>query len=96
MVKPDLDLWTETDPIFRVVNRFCILCLIGSRVRSDNGRVGSSFSICSPLCQNPWDDFDNLLKKKILIYVWETAVVSCPWFLVHSFLICFQHSRLLS
>ncbi|MFS8015348.1 hypothetical protein Hanom_Chr15g01355351 [Helianthus anomalus] len=38
MVKPDLDLWTRTDPIFRVVNRFCILCLIGSRVRS--GRVG--------------------------------------------------------
>ncbi|MFS7989082.1 hypothetical protein Hanom_Chr11g01042551 [Helianthus anomalus] len=32
MVKPDLDLLTRTDPIFRVVNRFCILCLIGSRV----------------------------------------------------------------
>ncbi|MFS8028155.1 hypothetical protein Hanom_Chr16g01507151 [Helianthus anomalus] len=32
MVKPDLDLWTGTDPIFRVVNRSCILCLIGSRV----------------------------------------------------------------
>ncbi|KAM0066499.1 hypothetical protein Hdeb2414_s0002g00049751 [Helianthus debilis subsp. tardiflorus] len=42
MVKPDLDLWTGTDPIFRVVNRFCILCLIGSR-------VGSGFSFCSPL-----------------------------------------------
>ncbi|KAJ0810843.1 hypothetical protein HanPI659440_Chr01g0031441 [Helianthus annuus] len=40
MVKPDLDLWTGTDPIFRVVNRFCILCLIGSRVVSGNGRVG--------------------------------------------------------
>ncbi|MFS8027109.1 hypothetical protein Hanom_Chr16g01494751 [Helianthus anomalus] len=38
MVKPDLDLWTGTDPIFRVVNRFRILCLIGSRVGS--GRVG--------------------------------------------------------
>ncbi|MFS7975942.1 hypothetical protein Hanom_Chr10g00886601 [Helianthus anomalus] len=41
MVKPDLDLWTGTDPIFRVVNRFCILCLIDSR-------VGSGFSFCSP------------------------------------------------
>ncbi|MFS7961653.1 hypothetical protein Hanom_Chr08g00717621 [Helianthus anomalus] len=40
MVKPDLDLWTVTDPIFRVVNRFCILCLTGSRVGSGNGRVG--------------------------------------------------------
>ncbi|MFS8030387.1 hypothetical protein Hanom_Chr17g01533431 [Helianthus anomalus] len=39
MVTPDLDLWTGTDPIFRVVNRFCILRLIGSRVGSDNGRV---------------------------------------------------------
>ncbi|MFS7939642.1 hypothetical protein Hanom_Chr05g00454211 [Helianthus anomalus] len=39
----------RTDPIFRVVNRFCILCLIGSRVRSGNGRVGSGFSFCSPL-----------------------------------------------
>ncbi|MFS8010914.1 hypothetical protein Hanom_Chr14g01302541 [Helianthus anomalus] len=39
MVKPDLDLWTGTDPIFRVVNRFCILCLTGSQVRSGNGRV---------------------------------------------------------
>ncbi|MFS8035205.1 hypothetical protein Hanom_Chr17g01590341 [Helianthus anomalus] len=37
MVKPDLDLWTGTDLIFRVVNRVCILCLIGSRVGS--GRV---------------------------------------------------------
>ncbi|MFS7902372.1 hypothetical protein Hanom_Chr01g00010521 [Helianthus anomalus] len=43
MVKPDLDLWTGTDPIFRVVNRFCILCLIGSRVGSGNGRVGFLF-----------------------------------------------------
>ncbi|MFS7901835.1 hypothetical protein Hanom_Chr01g00004291 [Helianthus anomalus] len=34
MVKPDLDIWTLTD---RVVNRFCILCLIGSHVGS--GRV---------------------------------------------------------
>ncbi|MFS7903864.1 hypothetical protein Hanom_Chr01g00029201 [Helianthus anomalus] len=42
MVKPDLDLWTGTDPIFRVVNRFCILCLIGSRVGSGNGRIGFS------------------------------------------------------
>ncbi|MFS7909733.1 hypothetical protein Hanom_Chr02g00098041 [Helianthus anomalus] len=42
MVKPDLDLWTGTEPIFRVVNRFCILCLIGSR-------FGSDFSFCSPL-----------------------------------------------
>ncbi|MFS7947450.1 hypothetical protein Hanom_Chr06g00548431 [Helianthus anomalus] len=40
MVKPDFYLWTGTDPIFRVVNRFCILCLIGSRVGSGNGRVG--------------------------------------------------------
>ncbi|MFS7956112.1 hypothetical protein Hanom_Chr07g00650741 [Helianthus anomalus] len=40
MVKPDLDLWTGTDPIFRVVKRFCILCLIGSWVGSVNGRVG--------------------------------------------------------
>ncbi|MFS7961150.1 hypothetical protein Hanom_Chr08g00711421 [Helianthus anomalus] len=49
MVKPDFDLWTGTDPIFKVVNRFCILYLIGSRVRSGNGRVGSGFSFCSPL-----------------------------------------------
>ncbi|MFS8005316.1 hypothetical protein Hanom_Chr13g01235911 [Helianthus anomalus] len=42
MVKPDLDLWTGTDPIFRVANRFRILCLIGSRVGSGNGRVGFS------------------------------------------------------
>ncbi|MFS8029229.1 hypothetical protein Hanom_Chr16g01519911 [Helianthus anomalus] len=42
MVKPDLYLWNKTDPIFRVVNRFCILCLLGSR-------VGSGFSFCSPL-----------------------------------------------
>ncbi|MFS8015637.1 hypothetical protein Hanom_Chr15g01359021 [Helianthus anomalus] len=49
MVKPDFDLWTRTDPIFRVVNRFCILCLIGSRVGSGNSRVGSRFSFCSPL-----------------------------------------------
>ncbi|MFS7908273.1 hypothetical protein Hanom_Chr01g00081241 [Helianthus anomalus] len=49
MVKPDLDLLTGTDPIFRVVNRFCILCLIGSRVGSGNGRVGLGFSFCSPL-----------------------------------------------
>ncbi|KAJ0837015.1 hypothetical protein HanRHA438_Chr16g0773481 [Helianthus annuus] len=55
MVKPNLDLWTGTDPRyldrfqFRVVNRFCILCLIGSRVGSGNGRVGSGFSFCSPL-----------------------------------------------
>ncbi|MFS7937142.1 hypothetical protein Hanom_Chr05g00424151 [Helianthus anomalus] len=39
----------RTDPIFRIVNRFCILCLIGSRVGSGNGRVGSGFSFCSPL-----------------------------------------------
>ncbi|KAJ0815386.1 hypothetical protein HanPSC8_Chr17g0796881 [Helianthus annuus] len=49
MVKPDLDLRTGSDSIFRVVNRFCILCLIGSRVRSGNGRVESGFSFCSPL-----------------------------------------------
>ncbi|MFS7916354.1 hypothetical protein Hanom_Chr02g00176141 [Helianthus anomalus] len=49
MVKPDLDLWTGTDPIFRVVNRFFILCLIGSRVGSNNSQVGSSFSFYSPL-----------------------------------------------
>ncbi|MFS7914373.1 hypothetical protein Hanom_Chr02g00152611 [Helianthus anomalus] len=47
MVKPDFDLSTGTDPIFRVVNRFYILCLIGSRVGSGNGRVGSGFSFCS-------------------------------------------------
>ncbi|MFS7924468.1 hypothetical protein Hanom_Chr03g00272911 [Helianthus anomalus] len=47
MVKPDLDLWTGTDPIFRVVNRFCILCLIGSRAGSGNGRVGSGFVFSS-------------------------------------------------
>ncbi|MFS7993567.1 hypothetical protein Hanom_Chr12g01095651 [Helianthus anomalus] len=39
MVKPDFDLWAGTDPIFRVVNRFGMLCLIGSRVGS--GRVMS-------------------------------------------------------
>ncbi|KAJ0616741.1 hypothetical protein HanIR_Chr02g0093861 [Helianthus annuus] len=49
MVKPDFDLWTGTDPTFRVVNRFCILCLIGSRVGSGNSRVGSGFSFCSPI-----------------------------------------------
>ncbi|MFS7936354.1 hypothetical protein Hanom_Chr05g00414601 [Helianthus anomalus] len=49
MVIPDLDLWTGTDPIFRVVNRFCILCLIGPQVGSGNGRVGSGFLFCSPL-----------------------------------------------
>ncbi|MFS7938344.1 hypothetical protein Hanom_Chr05g00438571 [Helianthus anomalus] len=49
MVKPELDLWTGTDTIFRVVNRFCILCLIGSQVGSGNGRVGSGFLFCSPL-----------------------------------------------
>ncbi|MFS7958724.1 hypothetical protein Hanom_Chr08g00682101 [Helianthus anomalus] len=48
MVKPDLDLWTGTDPIFRVVNRFCILCLIGSRVVSGNGRVGF-FLLLTPI-----------------------------------------------
>ncbi|MFS7970912.1 hypothetical protein Hanom_Chr09g00826541 [Helianthus anomalus] len=53
MVKPDFDLWTGTDPIFRVVNRFCILCLIGSRLGSGNGRVGSGFSFCSPLNPEP-------------------------------------------
>ncbi|MFS7901230.1 hypothetical protein Hanom_Chr00s181849g01832161 [Helianthus anomalus] len=42
MVKPDFDLWTGIDPIFTVVNRFYILCLIGSRVGSGNGRVGFS------------------------------------------------------
>ncbi|MFS8005674.1 hypothetical protein Hanom_Chr13g01240121 [Helianthus anomalus] len=51
MVKPELDLWTRTDPIFRV-NRFCILCLIGSRVESDNSRVESGFSFCSLYIQN--------------------------------------------
>ncbi|MFS7962349.1 hypothetical protein Hanom_Chr08g00725591 [Helianthus anomalus] len=42
MVKPDLDPWTRTDPIFRVMNQFFILCLIGSRVGSGRGvkRVG--------------------------------------------------------
>ncbi|MFS7890456.1 hypothetical protein Hanom_Chr11g00973921 [Helianthus anomalus] len=53
MVKPDLDLWTGTDPVYRIVNWFCIscciLCLIGSRVGSGNGQVGSGFSFCSPL-----------------------------------------------
>ncbi|MFS8032155.1 hypothetical protein Hanom_Chr17g01554251 [Helianthus anomalus] len=52
MVKPDLDLWTGTGPLFRVVNQFCILCLIGSS-------FGSGFSFCSPLLirltsQNCW------------------------------------------
>ncbi|MFS7897560.1 hypothetical protein Hanom_Chr03g00230931 [Helianthus anomalus] len=47
MVKPDLDLWTGTDPIFRIVNRFCILCLIGSRVGS--GRVGFFFFCSLPV-----------------------------------------------
>ncbi|MFS7940418.1 hypothetical protein Hanom_Chr05g00464181 [Helianthus anomalus] len=42
MVKPDLDLWTGNNLVFRVVNRFCILCLIGSRIRSGNGQVGFS------------------------------------------------------
>ncbi|MFS8026145.1 hypothetical protein Hanom_Chr16g01483491 [Helianthus anomalus] len=49
MVKPGLDLWTGTDPIFKVVNRFCILCLISSRVGSGNCQVRSGFSFCSPL-----------------------------------------------
>ncbi|MFS8000545.1 hypothetical protein Hanom_Chr12g01179621 [Helianthus anomalus] len=49
MVKPDLDLRTGTDPILRVMNRFCILCLIGSR-------VGSGFSFCSPLHTGTLDD----------------------------------------
>ncbi|MFS8025334.1 hypothetical protein Hanom_Chr16g01473731 [Helianthus anomalus] len=40
MVKPDFDLWTGTDPIFRVVNRLCILCLISSRVGSGRVMVG--------------------------------------------------------
>ncbi|KAF5819942.1 putative bulb-type lectin domain-containing protein [Helianthus annuus] len=53
MVKPDFDLWTGTDPIFRVVNRFCILCLISSQVGSDNDRVGSGFSFCSPQLLSP-------------------------------------------
>ncbi|MFS7963323.1 hypothetical protein Hanom_Chr08g00736731 [Helianthus anomalus] len=48
MVKPDLDLWTGTDPIFRVVNWFCILCLIDSRVGSDNGRVRFFFLLPLP------------------------------------------------
>ncbi|MFS8008990.1 hypothetical protein Hanom_Chr14g01279361 [Helianthus anomalus] len=46
MVKPDLDLWTGTDPIFRVGNRFCILCLIDSRVGS--GWVGF-FLLLTPM-----------------------------------------------
>ncbi|MFS8000702.1 hypothetical protein Hanom_Chr12g01181461 [Helianthus anomalus] len=49
MVKPDLDLWTGIDPIYRVVNQFYILCLIGSRIGRGNGRVGSSFPFCSAL-----------------------------------------------
>ncbi|MFS8006785.1 hypothetical protein Hanom_Chr14g01253241 [Helianthus anomalus] len=49
MVKSNLDLWTRTDPIFRVVNRFCILCLIRSWVGSGNGRVRSGSSFCSPI-----------------------------------------------
>ncbi|MFS7968379.1 hypothetical protein Hanom_Chr09g00796731 [Helianthus anomalus] len=61
MVKPDFDLWTGTDPIFRVVNRFYILCLIGSRVGSGNGRVGSGFSFCSPLL-NDYIMFDQYIE----------------------------------
>ncbi|MFS8007401.1 hypothetical protein Hanom_Chr14g01260581 [Helianthus anomalus] len=61
MVNPDLDLWTGTDPIFRVVNRFCILCLISSRVGS--GRVGSGFSFCSPLF-GPSCSFNTASKQK--------------------------------
>ncbi|MFS7948050.1 hypothetical protein Hanom_Chr06g00555411 [Helianthus anomalus] len=53
MVKPDLDLWTGTDPIFRVVNRFCILCLIGSRVGSGNGRVGFYLLLTPTRNSNP-------------------------------------------
>ncbi|MFS7929833.1 hypothetical protein Hanom_Chr04g00337071 [Helianthus anomalus] len=68
MVKPDLDLWTGTDPIFRVVNRFCILCLIGSRVRLGNGQVGSSFSFWSPLL-----NFKIKTKRKnLMIYKSQT------------------------
>ncbi|MFS7984896.1 hypothetical protein Hanom_Chr11g00992081 [Helianthus anomalus] len=54
MMRPEFDLWTGTDPIFRVVNRFYILCLIGSRVRSGNGRIGSGFFFCSPVSDNIW------------------------------------------
>ncbi|MFS7966160.1 hypothetical protein Hanom_Chr09g00770591 [Helianthus anomalus] len=39
MVKPDLDLWTGTDPIFRIVNRFCILYLIDPQIGLGNGRI---------------------------------------------------------
>ncbi|MFS8031786.1 hypothetical protein Hanom_Chr17g01550051 [Helianthus anomalus] len=38
MVKPNLNLWTGTDPIFKIVNQFCILYLIGSRVKSSTDR----------------------------------------------------------
>ncbi|MFS8002204.1 hypothetical protein Hanom_Chr13g01199351 [Helianthus anomalus] len=54
MVKPDLNLWTGTDPVFRVVNRFFILYLIGSRVRSGRVmvRTGRVFPFAHPYCKS--------------------------------------------
>ncbi|MFS7916772.1 hypothetical protein Hanom_Chr03g00181291 [Helianthus anomalus] len=69
MVKPDIDLWNRTDPIFRVVNRFCILCLIGSRVGSGNDRVGSGFSFCSP-------QLPNLKLAQLVSYVLNKKIVN--------------------
>ncbi|MFS7994823.1 hypothetical protein Hanom_Chr12g01110651 [Helianthus anomalus] len=65
MVKPDLDLWTGTDPIFRVVNRFCILCLIGSQVGSGNERVGS-FLLLTPTYT---EELQNMKIIKVKVYV---------------------------
>ncbi|MFS7933437.1 hypothetical protein Hanom_Chr04g00379791 [Helianthus anomalus] len=64
----------RTDPIFRVVNRFCILCLIGSRVGSGNGRVGSGFSFCSPLLLNAF----NLQRAPFSLNFHPTTTESYP------------------
>ncbi|MFS7932388.1 hypothetical protein Hanom_Chr04g00367261 [Helianthus anomalus] len=65
MVKPDFYLWNRTDPIFRVVNRFFILCLIGSRVGSGNSRVGSGFSFCSPLAKSSANSGSDLDQRPV-------------------------------
>ncbi|MFS7903863.1 hypothetical protein Hanom_Chr01g00029171 [Helianthus anomalus] len=96
MVKPDLDLWTGTDPISRVVNRFCILCLIGSRVGSGNGRIGSGFPFCSPLRIVSDEDLDSpfgvylekmklppKIKSRMLLYLY----VSHCWLLMTSVIV---------
>ncbi|MFS7998328.1 hypothetical protein Hanom_Chr12g01152451 [Helianthus anomalus] len=70
MVKPDLDLWTGTVPIFKVVNRFCILCLISSRVGSGNSRVRSGFSFWSPLDPGRIKNNNSKLNYSYLLFFW--------------------------